>query len=519
MPYNLQIPGQVTEYQLKAIEIVAGIVPKHGKIVEVGSLFGSSSWAWAKSVDPSVTVYCIDPWEKNEGVRSIEARYGITYGIEQFKRNTSDCLNIRPLQGYSPINFQDWSDPIDLYFEDAVHVDPILTQNLNFWSGKLKPSGIICGDDYRPRFPDVRRGAEELGRRLGRELIRVDFFWCLLPSETALPGSAVVANRLKELGIESDALKRSRGISVVAGPRQPITDIGAGECAIVPCRVANDGIDEWPLEAGGRLGLGVRIVPTDHTNEVLVESRVSLPVAQLAPDIPIDGDLVLPTATLPVGHYLAIFDVLGPNGKWTTYPSVSSTRGTPIVVRTRSSPTPCNEPLVENSRGQRKAVLQRERAPYQFGDTIQFDAEGQSQIYTRNGWVPSEARHRWMSGESSRLVLDVEWPNENVLAGATVRLAVKLQPFVVSGKLVQQSLTITVNGILVFEDAIDVARVVETTLPAKNFFLDEPIEIVFYHPDATRPCDVLPTSSDKKYLSFAVSELRLSLDPHSKAAT
>src|SRR4051794_9544102 len=84
MPYNLSIPGQVSEFQLRAIECVAALVPPGGHVVEVGSLFGCSSWAWARSVDPSVTVHCIDPWEKNEGVRLMEARYGVTYGVEQF---------------------------------------------------------------------------------------------------------------------------------------------------------------------------------------------------------------------------------------------------------------------------------------------------------------------------------------------------------------------------------------------------------------------------------------------------
>src|SRR5262245_33735795 len=106
MPYDLTIPGQVTEFQLRAIEAVATLVPPQGIVVEIGSLFGRSSYAWAASVPASATVYCIDPWEKNEGVRPMEARYGIQYGIEQFKKYTRACNNIIPLQGYSPYNFE-----------------------------------------------------------------------------------------------------------------------------------------------------------------------------------------------------------------------------------------------------------------------------------------------------------------------------------------------------------------------------------------------------------------------------
>ncbi|NNF80508.1 MAG: hypothetical protein HKN05_20995, partial [Rhizobiales bacterium] len=156
MPYNLEIPGQVSETQLKAIELVASLVPKDGTVVEVGSLFGRSSWAWAKSVDPFVSVNCIDPWVGNEGVRGLEQQLGIKYGLEQFEEYTKDCENLTALKGFSPIDFQGWDKDIDLYYEDAVHNDPVLSQNLDFWTSKLKPEGIVCGDDYRPRFADVQ---------------------------------------------------------------------------------------------------------------------------------------------------------------------------------------------------------------------------------------------------------------------------------------------------------------------------------------------------------------------------
>jgi hypothetical protein len=106
----------------------------------------------------------------------MEAQFGITYGLEQFKIYTKDCPNIRPLRGYSPRDFRDWTTPLDVYYEDAVHTNPILEQNLCFWSGNIKPSGIICGDDYRPRFPDVMNGARRLSKLFERELIYVDFF-------------------------------------------------------------------------------------------------------------------------------------------------------------------------------------------------------------------------------------------------------------------------------------------------------------------------------------------------------
>ena len=332
MPYNLSIPGQVSEFQLKAIEAAAGLVPKNGKVVEVGSLFGSSSWAWAKSVDPSVTVYCIDPWAKNEGVRLMEARYGITYGLEQFKKYTADCPNIAPRQGYSPRDFLDWVDPIDLYYEDAVHAGPILAQNLSFWSGKLKPSGIICGDDYRPRFPDVCRGAQELAGRLARDLIQVDFFWCLLPDDNVLPGSSAVATRLRELGRDSDAYRRSRGPVVSAAPRQPIGAVNAGENSVIACRIENNGIDPWPTQGRAPLDVGVRVVAEGQPDRVAAEHRMPLQRSQLDPDMPVDVEVVLPTGTLPPGSYRAIFDVLGGDIAGAAQPAMNYKKGSSFAI-------------------------------------------------------------------------------------------------------------------------------------------------------------------------------------------
>jgi Methyltransferase domain len=254
------------------------------------------------------------------------ARYGIVYGlaIQAAYRGLPEYLGPARL---SSASFEDWTDPIDLYYEDAVHVDPILAQNLAFWTGRLKLGGIICGDDYRPRFPDVRRGAGALAERCGRELIRVDFFWCLLPDERTRPGSAAVVERWRKLGRDSDAFKQKRGLSFSIGPSKPIPPIEAGDNIVVPCRVANDGLDAWPTESDGSLGIGVRIVAAEAPGRMLAESRVPMSLTQIEPDVPSDIYLVLPTATLPPGSYRAVFDLLGPEGRWVTHPKLAAVKG------------------------------------------------------------------------------------------------------------------------------------------------------------------------------------------------
>lgn len=172
MPYNSSIPGWMPVSELRIIEQVAGTIPKHGKMVEVGPFCGRSSWCWAKSVDPTVTVTCLDIWNPSEhpyhppaviggrdasnpdfGVADSLAR--VVGTLENFRHYTSDCDNIVAIQGTSPYDFQGWNEPLDLVFLDGVHHNPIFWDDLNFWFWKLKPGGLCCGDDFARSHPDV----------------------------------------------------------------------------------------------------------------------------------------------------------------------------------------------------------------------------------------------------------------------------------------------------------------------------------------------------------------------------
>ncbi|MEM9530705.1 MAG: class I SAM-dependent methyltransferase [Pseudomonadota bacterium] len=345
MPYNTSIPGQVSEFQLRAIETVAALVPEGGNVVEVGSLFGRSSWAWAKSVDASVTVHCIDPWEKNLGVRAMERRLGITYGLETFLQFTEDCPNVQAHQGYSPKDFSDWTSEIDLYYEDAVHTDPMLARNLDFWTEKLRPAGIICGDDYRPRFPDVMAGAQRLAERFQRRLLRVDFFWCLLPAETDLPGATAAAAQLETIAEEALAARREEGLKLEFGYRIPIETAVAGEELTMSCRAVNNSIDAWPERAGVPVTARLQIFPVG-TQEVCRETTETLPATPLEFDVPMDIDLRVPTAGLEAGEYRLVFDLLDASGSPQIHKDAGRSRGA-LLTLTQPPAAPRRNPLVD----------------------------------------------------------------------------------------------------------------------------------------------------------------------------
>src|SRR4051794_10189854 len=57
------IPGWMTRSELELIARVARAVPANGTIVEIGSWGGRSAVHWAANSDPSVAIYCMDPFD------------------------------------------------------------------------------------------------------------------------------------------------------------------------------------------------------------------------------------------------------------------------------------------------------------------------------------------------------------------------------------------------------------------------------------------------------------------------
>lgn len=172
MPYDLSIPGWMPERELKVIEDLATRVRQNGTIVEVGSFCGRSSWCWAKTVHPSVTVHCLDIWDIAQHPYhppvcghpdSDPAKYGAALTpaeargtFENFCRNTAGCPNIASHRGASPDDFLDWPrESADLVFLDGLHHNPGFHRDLWFWWERLRPGGIYCGDDYMRSHPDV----------------------------------------------------------------------------------------------------------------------------------------------------------------------------------------------------------------------------------------------------------------------------------------------------------------------------------------------------------------------------
>jgi predicted O-methyltransferase YrrM len=185
MPYNLEIPGWMPEPELKILERLARTIPHGGSMLEVGPFCGRSSWCWANSVHPDVSVTCVDIWDPAEHPFSPPSKLnkaeapGEDYGVitregsnwgtrENFDYYTRDCRNITATKGRSPDDFLDWpQDSLDLVFLDGLHHNPGFHADVTHWFWRVKPGGILCGDDCARTHPDVLWTIDDFCKDLG----------------------------------------------------------------------------------------------------------------------------------------------------------------------------------------------------------------------------------------------------------------------------------------------------------------------------------------------------------------
>lgn len=192
---NRTIPRTMTMAGLHYLGRLARSVPEGGVILELGPLYGSSTWVLSQNSHPTVTVYSVDTWASQEWIarRLPDAP---PFGIDAFRHFVSDCPNVEPIQGMSPQVLEGWSREIDMFFDDATHGDPGFSANVNFALPFVKSGGILCGDDYASGWPDIIRVVDSLAAERGVRPEVCGRVWAI--TKEAAPGvpSAPVSARI-----------------------------------------------------------------------------------------------------------------------------------------------------------------------------------------------------------------------------------------------------------------------------------------------------------------------------------
>ncbi|MGY0834687.1 class I SAM-dependent methyltransferase [Azospirillum argentinense] len=178
---DMGIPGQVSEVDLKAIAQLAASLTPGSTIVELGSLYGRTAFVWSMNAPNGSKVFCVDPWHREHWIINLVERpfNAPPFSFDAFRKYTEGCPGITPIQGYSPDDVMDWDQEIDVYFDDSVHQNPGFRRNLEFWERFVKPGGIICGDDYKPRNTDMLQEIHGLADTYGVEVKTFDELWVI----------------------------------------------------------------------------------------------------------------------------------------------------------------------------------------------------------------------------------------------------------------------------------------------------------------------------------------------------
>ncbi len=140
-------------------------IADHGVWVEVGAWQGRSiSYAVVESVrrGKPIQFHVVDIWtlaEKHHrpGLESDQDLY------QAFRRNTQTIESYftvhRRASHQAAADFQDMS--LDFVMIDADHSYEAVLRDIQAWWPKMRPGGLLTGDDLRGSFPGVRQAISE----------------------------------------------------------------------------------------------------------------------------------------------------------------------------------------------------------------------------------------------------------------------------------------------------------------------------------------------------------------------
>jgi len=197
MKINKNIPGWNGTEILEIIATYASKIPENGNILELGALFGRSTYALGHNKHDSVSLHVIEIWptimlenhkainfhdntcgseEKQmiaEKIKKDPDRLESSDFFELWKKWSEGIVNLHPYKSFTSlpnINFP----MMDLIFHDAGHSYEDVYSDLNHWFPKLKDDGVIIVDDYeRVHFPDLCRAVDQfiVEKRLSYEMV------------------------------------------------------------------------------------------------------------------------------------------------------------------------------------------------------------------------------------------------------------------------------------------------------------------------------------------------------------
>lgn len=143
------------------------------KVVEVGVWKGQLSRMLYEVVDELVLV---DPWSLHHNYFSYPTVDGDIYKCtmgEELKTQSELNTMYETVKADMPLATvlrmgsveaatMFYSYALDFVFIDAIHTYEHCKEDIQAWSCKIRPGGMIAGDDYLPEYPCVSKAVDEL---------------------------------------------------------------------------------------------------------------------------------------------------------------------------------------------------------------------------------------------------------------------------------------------------------------------------------------------------------------------
>lgn len=152
------VPGYLTNDDIDAISQLCARLPvDNGVLVEIGTFLGKSAVEWAKHLDKSYNIICIDSFNSPKEILDdllMQADFTIPEGcytqLDMFKHYTNKYSSIVPVTAFFDRDFV-FPGVADLVFEDSTHSQQYLSHALPFWWNTIRIGGILSGHDYTMR--------------------------------------------------------------------------------------------------------------------------------------------------------------------------------------------------------------------------------------------------------------------------------------------------------------------------------------------------------------------------------
>ena len=148
-----EIPGYISESDLRSIELLSKKIKPNGTLVEIGPFLGKSSAEWAKHL-PDGKIICIDSFNSPYHVLEqllIQADFEVPQGPsthrQLFDYYTQKYKNIFVIEGFFNKTFG-YPGKVDFVYEDSTQTGEYFEFALPFWWRRIKSGGILAGHDY-----------------------------------------------------------------------------------------------------------------------------------------------------------------------------------------------------------------------------------------------------------------------------------------------------------------------------------------------------------------------------------